>query len=164
MENTNQVHDEEQVEENKFLTFLVGEEQYGVSIENVIEIIEVIKITPMPDMSEYIKGVINLRGKVIPVMSIRSRFALEEREYDEKTCFVVVSMEGFEIGLIVDTVSEVIDIPQNLIDPPPKTQGQKSNQFVMGIGKIGDNVKILLDLSKLLFDEDLEKLKQASQK
>lgn len=152
----------ELIEENKFLTFSIGNEQYGVNIEHVIEIIEVIKITPMPDMNVYIKGVINLRGKVIPVMNVRLRFGIEEKEYDEKTCIVVVRMGELEIGLIVDTVSEVLDIPANTIEPAPKIQNKAHQQFVMGIGKYNNQVTILLDLSKLLFEEEIEKLKEVS--
>ncbi len=167
IENTAAVNEnirlEEQIEENKFLTFMIGDEQYGVSIEHVIEIIEVIKITPMPDMNEYIKGVINLRGKVIPVMDVRLRFGMEEREHDEKTCIVVVKINEFEIGLIADTVSEVTDIPETKIEPPPKMHTKANQNFVMGVGKVGKQVKILLDLNKLLFLEELEKIKEASQ-
>src|SRR3972149_6846013 len=100
--------DEDDIQENKFLTFLIGEEYYGVGIEYVIEIIRMIKITPMPEMFNFIKGVVNLRGKVIPVMDVRLRFGLKESEYDDRTCIIVVSIGELEIGLIVDTVSEVI--------------------------------------------------------
>ncbi len=143
--------------ENKFLTFKIKDEQYGVGIEYVMEIIEMIKITPMPEMHDFIKGVINLRGKVIPVMSVRLRFGLEEKEYDAKTCIIVVKLNDLEIGLIVDTVCEVLEIPQDQIQPPPKLSKKEEQRFVMGMGKVGDEVNILLDVAKLLMEDDILK-------
>lgn len=138
--------------ENKFLTFKIGDEQYGVGIEHVMEIIGMIKITPMPETQEFIKGVINLRGKVIPVMSVRLRFSMKEKEFDERTCIIVVRVQSQEIGLIVDTVSEVLEIPEDNIQAPPKISNSYGKKFVMGMGKVGENVNILLDLEKLLFE------------
>jgi len=148
--------------ENQFLTFKIGDEIYGVGIVFVVEIIEMIKITPIPEMQECIKGVINLRGKVIPIMDIRLRFAMEERAYDSRTCIIVVKIEELEIGLIVDTVSEVIDIPADHIQPPPQINRKSEKRFVMGMGRIADNVAILLDVQKMLFDDELEKLKDVN--
>ncbi|MBF0442886.1 MAG: purine-binding chemotaxis protein CheW [Oligoflexales bacterium] len=153
---------EKDLDEHKYLTFKIGEEQYGVGIESVIEIIEMIKITPMPDMNNYIKGVINLRGKVIPVMDVRLRFSMPERAYDEKTCIIVVTMDSLDIGLIVDTVSEVVDISPKQIEPPPKLHSKIEQHYIMGIGKVENQVNLLLDLSKLLFENELERIKKAS--
>ncbi len=149
-----------QIVDNKFLTFKIGHEQYGLGIEYVIEIIEMIKITPMPEAEPYMKGVINLRGKVIPVMDIRLRFGMDERKADPRTCIIVVKVDDLEIGLIVDTVSEVVDIPQEHIEDPPKLQKQKEQRFVMGMGKIDDDVHILLDLQILVFTNSLLEIKQ----
>ena len=148
----------EVADDNKFLTFKLGQEQYGVGIEHVIEIIEMIKITPIPDMNPYIKGVINLRGKVIAVMDVRLRFSMPAREFDDKTCIVVVTIDDMQIGLIVDSVCEVVDIPKDAIDPPPHHHRKTEAHYIMGIGKVGAEVNLLLDLTKLLFDEDVTRL------
>lgn len=150
------MEDEEDIKlnDNKFLTFSIGTEQYGLNIEHVIELIEMIKITPMPESSQYIKGVINLRGKVIPVMSVRARFEMEDKEYDAKTCIVVVRVNQQEIGLIVDSVSEVVEIPSEEIEPPPQVE-QNHHQFVMGMGKVENEVVILLNLENMLFVEEM---------
>ena len=151
---------EETEEENKFLTFLIGDEQYGVGIAYVTEIIEMIKITPIPDMNAYIKGVINLRGKVIPVMDVRLRFSMAERAHDPKTCVIVVNIDGIQVGLIVDTVCEVVDIPPRAIAPPPQMHRKTDQHYIAGIGRINDEVSLLLDLTKLLFDDEMQKLAQ----
>jgi purine-binding chemotaxis protein CheW len=156
------LHEEEKlVDDKKYLTFRLGDEQYGVSIDYVIEIIEVIKITQLPDMQQYIKGVINLRGKVIPVMDVRLRFNIEERAYDSKTCIIVVKVNDFEIGLIVDTVSEVINIDDQQIDVPPQMHSSVEHHYIMGIAKVDKHVVILIDISKILFGVDVQKLAKA---
>ncbi len=157
-----ELSNENDIIENQILTIKIGEEIYGVGIAFVVEIIEMIKVTPIPEMQEYIKGVINLRGKVIPIMDVRLRFSMEERAHDARTCIIVVKIGELEIGLIVDTVSEVIDIPADQIQPPPKINRKNEKKFVMGMGRVADNVAILLDINKLLFDEDLEKLKEVN--
>jgi purine-binding chemotaxis protein CheW len=119
-----------------------------------MEIIEMIKITPMPESNSYVEGVINLRGKVIPVMNVRKRFSMAHKDWDDRTCIIVVKVREMEIGLIVDTVAEVMDIPAEQIQPPPDVQQRKEQRFIMGMGKIGSEVNILLDLESLLFDEN----------
>jgi purine-binding chemotaxis protein CheW len=153
--------DEENNQENKYLLFKLGDEVYGIQILYVTDIIEMQKITEVPDMPDYIKGVINLRGKVIPLMDLRLRFGLPEREYDDRTCIIVVNIDSTAIGFIVDTVSEVHDISEKDISPPPtfKSEGVKE-QYISGLGKIGDEVKILLDVKKILHREELEDIKQ----
>ena len=145
---------EEDTMENKFLTFHLGPEDYGIEIRYVTEIIGVQKITDVPDMPDYIKGVINLRGKVIPVMDVRARFKLPARAYDERTCIIVVQVNGTAVGLVVDEVSEVANIARDQIEPPPRTGRGKSSRFFSGMGKMGDEVKILLDVERLLYDEE----------
>jgi purine-binding chemotaxis protein CheW len=153
--------EEEESQENKYLLFKLGDEVYGIQILYVTDIIEMQKITEVPDMPEYIRGVINLRGKVIPVMDLRLRFGLPWREYDDRTCIIVVNLESTAIGFIVDTVAEVHDIAEQDISPPPtfKSEGGKE-QYISGLGKIGDEVKILLDVEKILHRDELEELKQ----
>ena len=105
--------------DNQFLAFNIGDEQYGIDIAQIMEIIEMVPITPIPNMEHYIKGVINLRGKVLPVMDVRLRFTMEEKEYDAGTCIIVVQINDLEIGLIVDSVSEVVEIKDENMQRPP---------------------------------------------
>ena len=145
---------EEDTQKDKYLTFHVAGEDYGIEIRYVTEIIGIQKITEVPDMPSFVKGVINLRGKVIPVMDVRLRFNIEERDYDDRTCIVVVLVNGTAVGLVVDEVSEVVDIPETQIEPPPRGQASGSN-FIQGMGKIGTDVKILLAVEKLLFTDEM---------
>jgi len=142
--------DEEDTQKDKFLTFRVGHEDYGIEIRHVTEIIGIQKITAVPDMPEFVKGVINLRGKVIPVLDMRRRFSLEDRDYDERTCIVVVNVAEAAVGLVVDTVNEVVDIPEERIEPAPEINKGGNNLMIQGLGKVGEEVKILLDVNKLL--------------
>ncbi|MCK9171852.1 chemotaxis protein CheW [Desulfuromonas thiophila] len=148
----------EDTQEGKYLTFHMGDEDYGIEIRYVIEIIGIQRITEVPDMPPYIKGVINLRGKVIPVMDVRARFNLPPRDYDERTCIVVVQLNETSVGLVVDKVNEVADIPPENIEPPPRSTAGGSSQYIQGMGKMGDRVKILLNVAKLLYDSDLEEI------
>ncbi len=150
--------EDEDTQKDKYLTFHLANEDYGIDIAFVTEIIGIQKITEVPDMPECIRGVINLRGKVIPVMDVRLRFKLEEREYDERTCIVVVDINDNAVGLVVDEVSEVADIPEAQVEPPPRSGKGKSSRYLKGLGKIGDEVKILLNIEKLLYDEELEQI------
>ncbi len=146
--------EDEDTQKGKYLTFTVGKEDYGIEIYHVTEIIGIQKITDVPDMPTYIKGVINLRGKVVPVMDVRVRFRMPEREYDERTCIVVVSVNGTAVGLVVDTVKEVVNIPESNIELPPEMAEVSTHHYISGLGKIGDEVKILLDVERLVRKED----------
>ncbi|TYQ15786.1 UNVERIFIED_CONTAM: purine-binding chemotaxis protein CheW [Acetivibrio alkalicellulosi] len=151
---------EEDTQKDKHLTFIIGKEIYGIEIRHVTEIIGIQKITEIPEMPDYVKGIINLRGKIIPVIDVRLRFKKEPMEYNDRTCIVVVDIKDFSVGLIVDSVSEVVSIPENdIVDPPDVSTGY-SNKYIRGIGKIGDDVKLLIDCNKLINDEDCEKLIQ----
>ena len=158
-----QAEQDEDTQEGKFLTFVLGNEEYGIEIRNVTEIIGIQRITDLPDVPHYVKGVINLRGKVIPVVDVRIRFGLPEREYDERTCIVVVNITDISVGLIVDSVSEVLDIPDEDIEPPPKVNMGASSRYIRNLGKVGENVKILLDVHKLFFDDEVEQIAKASE-
>ena len=114
------------------------------------------RLPTYPEMPDYIRGVINLRGKVIPVMDVRTRFRMDQREYDERTCIIVVDISGTTVGLVVDEVSEVADIPTDQVEPPPMGRQGKGNAFIKGMGKSGDSVKILLNVEALIREEDLE--------
>jgi len=145
----------EDTQKGKFLTFCLGNEFYGIEIKYVTEIIGVQPITEIPEMPEYIKGIINLRGKIIPVMDVRLRFRKPYREYNDRTCIVVIDIREVSIGLIVDSVSEVISIPDEEIVAPPNVT-KEGNRYIKGIGKVGSEVKLLLDSDKLLTETDLE--------
>ena len=112
--------EDEDTQANKYLSFKIGKEAYGIGIKFITEIIELQKIIEIPDVPNYVKGVINLRGKVIPVIDLRLRFNMEERVYDDRTCIVVVDINKTAVGIIVDTVEEVLEIAEKNIEPPPK--------------------------------------------
>jgi len=145
----------EDTQKDKYLSFSIGAEEYAIHIKFVTEIVVMQQITAVPDMPDYIRGVINLRGKVISLMDIRTRFHLDSADYDDRTCIIVIDVDELTIGLIVDTVKEVVDIPVDLIDPPPKTYSGRGNDYVQGLGKIGDKVKILLDVEKTILAEEV---------
>jgi len=131
-----------------FLTFRLHDEDYGVAINYVTEIIGIQKITRVPDLPDEIKGVINLRGRVIPVMDVRVKFGLSTRNYDERTCVIVVEVDDITTGLVVDRVKEVVEISAGQIEPPPCHNGEQS--YVLGMGKVGNEIKILLDVESLV--------------
>jgi len=135
-------------QERKYLTFALGKEEYGIDIDDVREIIGIQYITEVPEMQSFIKGIINLRGKIIPVMDVRLRFGMPEKDYNERTSIIVVNIENKDVGLIVDTVSEVLDIPVKDIDSKVN-EGDREN-YVAAFGKVSESVKILLDIQKLL--------------
>jgi len=147
----------EDTQKGKFLTFCMGSEFYGIEIKYVTEIIGLQPITEIPEMPIYIKGIINLRGKIIPVMDVRLRFKKPFREYNDRTCIVVIDIREVSIGLIVDSVSEVISIPDEEIVAPPN-MAKEGNKYIKGIGKVGSDVKLLLDSDKLLNETDLENM------
>lgn len=134
------------------LTFFLDDQTYAVEIKYVTDIIEIQPITQIPKVPEYIKGVINLRGKVIPVMSIRSRFGKEEIPYDSRTCIIVLEYDDVSAGIIIDRVSEVINITPEEITPPPAYKSVNANRFINLIVNAENNVKLILDCKKLIFD------------
>ncbi|MEZ4525990.1 MAG: chemotaxis protein CheW [Desulfobacterales bacterium] len=146
--------DDEDTMKDKYLTFRLGKEVYGIEICHVIEIVGIQKITEVPDMPDYVRGVINLRGQVIPVMDVRTRFRMAQEEYNERTCVIVARIGDTDIGLVVDRVEEVADIPGENLSPAPKVGKGTKNRYIKGLGKIGEEVKIILDVSRLLFDEE----------
>lgn len=148
---------EEDSQAGKFLTFLLENEFYGLEIKYVTEIIGIQQITEIPEVPDYIRGIINLRGKIIPVMDVRLRFKKNFRDYNDRTCIIVIDVKELSVGLIVDSVSEVLNIAvDEIVQPPQISQG--SNRYVMGIGKVGSEVKLLLDCDKLLHEGVSEQL------
>ena len=151
---------QEDTQEGRFLTFSLGNEEYGIEIRHVTEIIGIQNITDLPGMPDFVKGVINLRGKVIPVIDVRLRFGMANRAYDERTCIVVVDINKITIGLIVDSVSEVINIPAENIEPAPMIKKSESSRFIKGLGKAGETIIILLEIERLIYREEAERLEE----
>ena len=146
-----------------YMTFKSGEEYFGLKIQYVSEIIQFQAITEIPETEDYIKGLINLRGKVIPVIDVRLRFCQQPFEYNDRTCIIVLNVNAMLVGLIVEKIAEVVDIREENILPPPKLgrSDKLQNKYVYGIGKVGNSVKLLLDPDKLLNDEELTAVEQA---
>jgi purine-binding chemotaxis protein CheW len=136
--------------EGKYLTFCLDGEEYGLEILKVREIIGMMAITTVPRTPTFIKGVINLRGKVIPVIDLRTKFGLAEAERTDETCIIVVDVGDVEVGVVVDRVSEVRDIPGGDIDDPPSFGTTVDASFILGMGKIKEKVTILLDITRVL--------------
>lgn len=138
----------------KYLTFSLGTEEYGIIITKVREIIGVMEITAVPHTPDFIKGVINLRGRVIPIIELRMRFGMEVKTYDDRTCIIVVDVPGpngtVQVGMLVDSVSEVINITPQDIEPPPDFGASTDAENIIGIGKIKGKLKILLDVDQVI--------------
>lgn len=155
----NELQAGEDTQKDKFLTFSLGTEVYGIEIKFVTEIIGMQSVTQIPDLPEYVKGIINLRGKIIPVVDVRLRFKKMYREYNDRTCIVVVDIKGVALGLIVDAVEEVLIIAaQEIVLPPQFNTGSDHHHFIKGIGKVGTDVKLILDSDRLLSDNEMDSL------
>ena len=152
--------------EGKYLTFALGPEEYGLEILKVREIIGYMDITAVPQTPQHVKGVINLRGQVIPVIDLRTKFGMETAEITEESCIIVVeSNQGnrsFSTGIVVDHVQEVLDIAGQDIEEAPQFGASVDTDFILGMGKIGDTVKILLDIDKVLAGGDFSGLDSMS--
>jgi purine-binding chemotaxis protein CheW len=152
-----EMEDQEDIRQGKYMTFAVGEEVFGIELKYVNEIIQMQTIAAIPEVEHYIKGLINLRGKIIPVIDVADRFGKEPFEYDDRTCIIVVEVQNVEVGLIIETIAEVVSIEEKDILPPPNLpKSSAQDKFVRGIGKVGNSVKLLLDPVKLLSDEALD--------
>ena len=154
--------------EGKYLTFALGPEEYGLEILKVREIIGYMEITAVPQTPEHVKGVINLRGQVIPVIDLRAKFGMETAEVTEQTCIIVVETSRgdhkFSTGIVVDRVQEVLDIAGENIEEAPQFGSSVNTDFILGMGKISDSVKILLDIDKVLAGTYLESFSASSKK
>ena len=142
----------------KYLTFRLSNEEYGLEILKVQEINGMMKVTHIPRTPDFIRGVINLRGKVIPVLELRRKFGMESHNDDDKTCIIVVRLQdqdSITMGLIVDEVSEVLDIKDEQIEPPPQFGSSINTDFILGMGKIGDKVVSLLDIDQVLTGDEI---------
>jgi len=145
---------QEDTQQGRYLTFDLGEEAFGLQIRYVTEIIGMQPITKVPEVASYIKGIINLRGKIIPVIDMRLKFRKEPIPYTDRTCIIVIDAEEMVVGLIVDRVAEVINIDDESIVPPPDQKTGIHSKYIQGIGKVDDNVKLLLDCQQLLSADD----------
>ncbi len=154
---------EEDTQKDRYLTFVIGRESYGIEVRYVTEITGIQSITEVPELPEYINGIINLRGQIIPVMDVRVRFKKERKEYTDRTCIIIVNIDHMQIGLIVDRVSEVITIPEEDIVEPPQGNIGAGCRYIKKIGKVGNDVNLLLDCKKLLTEEGLEEIHEALQ-
>ena len=148
------------IQEGKYLSFRVGQEEYGIPIKKVIEILSMMDITHIPHTPDYVKGVINLRGKIIPVIDLRLKFGLEEQPYNERTCIIVVDVHTSKgnvlMSIAVDFVSEVIDVSADDISEAPNFGGGMSTDYILGIAKVQNRIKILLSIEKVLNEESIE--------
>jgi purine-binding chemotaxis protein CheW len=134
----------------QLVSFNIGDEEFGVDILQVQEINRMLEVTRVPNAPEYVDGVINLRGKVIPIIDLRRRFGMDRKEHDKHTRIVVVELSGKVVGFVVDAVREVLRIPRGVTEPPPDIAGGKKDEYITGVGKLEDRLLILLDLEKVL--------------
>jgi len=142
---------------NRYLSFGIGNEIFGIEIDTVKEIINTLDIVHVPHTPDYVKGISNLRGYIIPVIDVRIRFLMEPKEFTESTCIVVIEQKDGNIGLIVDEVNEVKYIEESHIAPPPSAKLSHINQFVRNLGRTDDSVMLLIDVQKLLYDDVVER-------
>jgi purine-binding chemotaxis protein CheW len=156
--NEEYLEEQEDTQHGRYLTFNLGDEVFGLEIRYVTEIIGLQPITKIPEVAPYIKGIINLRGKIIPVIDMRLKFGKEAAEYNDRTCIIVIDIQDVSVGLIVDNVSEVTTITDENIVPPPNYKTSFQNKYIKGIGKSDNDVKLLLDCDKLLKEDEIEEI------
>ncbi|WP_027183348.1 chemotaxis protein CheW [Desulfovibrio inopinatus] len=157
MEETQKRQDAELMQ---LVTFSIGEEEFGVDILKVQEIIRMMEITKVPRAPDFVEGVINLRGKVIPIIDLRKRFGLSSRDHDKHTRMIVIEINNMIVGFVVDSVSEVLRIPSSTVEPPPPVVSGLESEYISGVGKLEDRLLILLDLDRLLSSEEQDILLQ----
>ena len=149
--------EEQDIKQNMFMTFQCGKEAFGIEIKYVDEIIPFQAITAVPEVEDYIKGLINLRGKIIPVVDMRMRFGIEPLEYTDRTCIIVIDVNDITVGLIIESIAKVVTIDEeNILPPPSLSHGPEQNKYVYGIGKVNGEVKLLLEPEKLVCDMNVD--------
>jgi purine-binding chemotaxis protein CheW len=152
----------------KFLTFLMANEKYGLEILKVREIMGMMDVTSVPTTPAFVRGVINLRGKVIPVVDLRLKFGLEAKEDTQRTCIIVVHLthtaQEMTMGIIVDEVSDVLDIDQNQIEPPPSFGANIRTDFILGMGKVDQKVMTMLDIDRVLTEQEVALVESSAEK
>ena len=148
---------------DQMISFAISEEDYGVDIQTVKEVIRHREITRLPKAPPFVKGVINLRGDVIPIVDLRERFDMEQQEYTDMTRVMVVEVGGRSIGMVVDSVSHVLRIEQDQIEPPPPCVGKISEEYIRGVGKVAEKLIVLLNIDKILSEEEKTELDKVEQ-
>jgi len=137
----------------RYLTFTLGDITYGVELLNVVDIITMLAITKVPNVPEYVKGIINLRGKIIPVIDMRLKFGMQPIEYDERTCIIVINIDKIQVGLIVDRVSEVQSFDTGSLSLIPEFDQYNSNKYLGSIGRVGSKLVMNIDCRKIFVDD-----------
>src|SRR5690625_68282 len=151
---------DKQTIDRKVIVFQLNNEEYAVSVDQVGSIERIQPITRVPQTADFVKGVINSRGVVIPVIDLRIRFGLDEIEHSDSTRIIIFYLDDIEVGLIVDVANDVVDIPENIIEPPPEVVGTVHVDYIEGVAKLDDRLLILLDLQKVLTTDEIEHLKK----
>lgn len=154
----NEINQDDDTLKNKFLTFYTEHQLFGIPIADVVQIVGVQEIVAVPEFPNYAKGVINLRGTIIPIIDVRLRLKKEEKEYDEKTCIIVTNINDSYFGFIVDSVDEVAMISEDNISDPPKIGADYINKYITGIAKLQNNIVLLMNLKKMLSENELEEI------
>jgi purine-binding chemotaxis protein CheW len=147
------------VTDNKVIVFQLKDEEFAVSVQQIGGIERMVTITRVPNTADFVKGVINLRGVVTPIIDLRTRLGIEESPYNESTRIIIVNLEEMEVGLIVDAANDVIDIPSDVIEPAPEVIGAVNADYIDGVAKLENRLLILLDLKKILTNEEINELK-----
>lgn len=142
----------DETQHGRFMTFSCDGDYYGIAITYVNEIIGIQAITALPETPDYIKGLINLRGRIVPIIDVRTRFEKPEAEYNDRTCVIVINVDDDTVGLIVDTIADVVTIDDDSILDPPEINNGHTNKYIYGIGKYGDEVKLLIDPEKFIYE------------
>ena len=148
--------------EGKYLTFFTDGQLFGVPISEVVQIVGMQEITAIPEYPAYAKGIINLRGSIIPVIDIRLRLGKNEAEYNDRTCVIVINVCSAYFGFIVDEVDEVTDIESSLIAPPPRVSGESMNQYLTGVAQLGEKIVLLIDATRILGRDEFDALASAA--
>lgn len=152
----------EEAQEGKHLIFQLDGRDYGIPILTVNEIIGIMPITPIPKAPNFVKGIINLRGKIVPIMDLRLKFGMVEKEHTEQTCIIIVNTflkeSTKQVGVVVDIVSEVVDIPLSEIEPAPQYSNECGQDFIKGVGKVKDQVVMLLNIGKVIYSDEMNDL------
>jgi len=142
----------------QLVSFNIGQEEFGLSIQSIQEINRMVEITRVPNSPEFVSGVINLRGKVIPIINLRKRFGFPPKENDRNTRIIVVELSGMVVGFVVDSVSEVLRIPKNITEPPPSIIAGIGSEYITAVAKLDNRLLILLDLERVLKDKEKQEL------
>jgi purine-binding chemotaxis protein CheW len=146
----------------QLVSFTIGKEEFGFDIQSIQEINRMVEITRVPNSPEFVSGVINLRGQVIPIVDLRKRFKFPQKEYDNNTRIIIVELSGIVVGFVVDAVREVIRIPKSITEPPPSIVAGIGSEYIIAVAKMENRLIILLDLERILLDKEKQQLELAT--